>query len=93
MIDFNKYALDCVNNDKLEEAHTVFSKLVQLCTQYCKVYPKFMCLTYNNLSWLYKKNGCMKKAMKYLTKALAIARDLNLKGWSSVSDNSKLMIM
>ncbi|CAI2386551.1 unnamed protein product [Moneuplotes crassus] len=72
--DFNKYALECVNTSRLEESQIMFSKLVKICTSYCKQFPKLTCLTYNNLSCLYKKTGCPKKGLRCLSKALDLAK-------------------
>ncbi|CAI2386880.1 unnamed protein product [Moneuplotes crassus] len=71
--DFNKYALECVNTSKNEESHAIFSRLLKMCMAYCESFPKLTCLTYNNLSCLFKKS-IPKKALRYLLKALEFAK-------------------
>lgn len=60
IIDFNKYALEWTNFNKIEEAHYLFEKLVKLCNNYSKQEPKLIWLTFNNLSCLHKKTGDLK---------------------------------
>jgi hypothetical protein len=42
IVDFNKYALECTNFNRLEEANIFFEKLVKLCNRYCKQEPKLI---------------------------------------------------
>ena len=74
IINFNKYAMQCVNFDKLQEAAMIFEKLLRLVKGYWNQNPKLICLTYNNLSCLMKKNNEIDASVNLLTKALGLAK-------------------
>ena len=54
VIDFNKYAMQYLNFEKISEADSIFSKLMKLWKIFCEKNPDLTWLTINNYSWFYK---------------------------------------
>jgi tetratricopeptide (TPR) repeat protein len=78
VIDFNKVGMQYLSLGKIDDAKEIMKKLVSIWREFANQDLKLVWLTFNNVSWIHKKLGELKMALKLLKRAQLIAED----GWA-----------